>query len=26
MLFLDGHAGFRDSRLIDIELFREKKL
>ena len=26
MLFLDGHAGFRDSRLIDINLFREKKL
>jgi prepilin-type N-terminal cleavage/methylation domain-containing protein/prepilin-type processing-associated H-X9-DG protein len=26
MLFLDGHAGFRDSKLIDIELFREKKL
>ena len=26
MLFLDGHAGFRDSKLIDINLFREKKL
>ncbi|HAH98202.1 MAG TPA: hypothetical protein DCO70_02630 [Verrucomicrobiales bacterium] len=25
MLFLDGHAGFRDAKLIDIELFREKK-
>ena len=26
ILFLDGHAGFRDAKLIDIELFREKKL
>jgi len=26
ILFLDGHSGFRDSKLIDIELFREKKL
>tara|TARA_B100000029_G_scaffold427720_1_gene437236 strand:+ start:136 stop:867 length:732 start_codon:yes stop_codon:yes gene_type:complete len=25
MLFLDGHAGFRDAKLIDIQLFREKK-
>ena len=26
ILFLDGHSGFRDAKLIDIELFREKKL
>ena len=25
ILFLDGHSGFRDSKLIDIELFREKQ-
>ena len=26
ILFLDGHSGFRGAKLIDIELFREKKL
>ena len=26
ILFLDGRAGYRDAKLIDIELFREKKL
>ena len=26
MLFIDGHAGFRKAKLIDIDLFREKKL
>jgi prepilin-type N-terminal cleavage/methylation domain-containing protein/prepilin-type processing-associated H-X9-DG protein len=25
ILFIDGHAGFRKSKLIDIDLFREKK-
>ncbi len=26
ILFIDGHAGFRNAKLIDIDLFREKKL
>ena len=26
ILFIDGHAGFRKAKLIDIDLFREKKL
>jgi len=25
ILFIDGHAGFRKAKLIDIDLFREKK-
>ena len=25
VLFMDGHAGFRKARLIDIDLFQEKK-
>ena len=26
ILFIDGHSGFRKAKLIDIDLFREKKL